>query len=118
MKSSKLATPALLVDAEALEHNLATMAAALPGGRLRPHVASNVSIAASADVCGAQRRPYFCSYHRWTRAWLRIWTGAGRWPAAGPRRAVPRRPLRSWRQGRARELGRAWELVWSLRAAQ
>ncbi|MCU1463580.1 MAG: putative amino acid aldolase or racemase [Acidimicrobiales bacterium] len=31
-------TPALLVDADALEHNLATMAAALPGRRLRPHV--------------------------------------------------------------------------------
>jgi D-serine deaminase-like pyridoxal phosphate-dependent protein len=33
-----LPTPALVVDAEALEHNLATMAAALPGARLRPHV--------------------------------------------------------------------------------
>lgn len=31
-------TPALLVDADALGHNLATMAAALPGTRLRPHV--------------------------------------------------------------------------------
>jgi D-serine deaminase-like pyridoxal phosphate-dependent protein len=33
-----LPTPALVVDATALEHNLATMAAALPGGRMRPHV--------------------------------------------------------------------------------
>lgn len=33
-----LPTPALVVDASALAHNLATMAAALPGGRLRPHV--------------------------------------------------------------------------------
>ena len=33
-----LATPALVVDATALEHNLATMTAALPGARLRPHV--------------------------------------------------------------------------------
>ena len=31
-------TPALLVDGPALEHNLATMSAALPGPRLRPHV--------------------------------------------------------------------------------
>jgi D-serine deaminase-like pyridoxal phosphate-dependent protein len=31
-------TPALLVEAKALEQNLATMAAALPGQRLRPHV--------------------------------------------------------------------------------
>ncbi len=33
-----LQTPALLVDETALTANLATMAAALPGGRLRPHV--------------------------------------------------------------------------------
>jgi D-serine deaminase-like pyridoxal phosphate-dependent protein len=33
-----LITPALIVDAGAVEHNLATMAAALPGARLRPHV--------------------------------------------------------------------------------
>src|SRR5471032_1570011 len=33
-----LPTPALVVDATALEHNLATMAAALPGPRMRPHV--------------------------------------------------------------------------------
>jgi D-serine deaminase-like pyridoxal phosphate-dependent protein len=34
----QLQTPALLVDAEALEYNLATMAAARPGKALRPHV--------------------------------------------------------------------------------
>lgn len=33
-----LITPALIVDAKCLEHNLVTMAAALPGSRLRPHV--------------------------------------------------------------------------------
>jgi D-serine deaminase-like pyridoxal phosphate-dependent protein len=33
-----LPTPALVVDATALEDNLATMAAALPGARMRPHV--------------------------------------------------------------------------------
>jgi D-threonine aldolase len=33
-----LSTPALVVDAPALEHNLATMATALPGPRMRPHV--------------------------------------------------------------------------------
>jgi D-serine deaminase-like pyridoxal phosphate-dependent protein len=33
-----LPTPALVVDASALEHNLTTMAAALPGPRMRPHV--------------------------------------------------------------------------------
>jgi D-serine deaminase-like pyridoxal phosphate-dependent protein len=34
----RLQTPALVVDEPALEHNLATMAAALPGARMRPHV--------------------------------------------------------------------------------
>ena len=35
---AELQTPALLVDAEVLECNLRTMAAARPGATLRPHV--------------------------------------------------------------------------------
>jgi len=35
---AELPTPAPWIDADALEHNLATMAGALPGDRLRPHV--------------------------------------------------------------------------------
>ena len=38
MKSSQLTTPALVVQGDLLEANLATMAARLPGPRLRPHV--------------------------------------------------------------------------------
>ncbi len=38
MKVRDLTTPALVVDVAALEHNLVTMAKALPGARLRPHV--------------------------------------------------------------------------------
>lgn len=38
MHTDDLVTPALVVDAEALDHNLAAMAAALPGARMRPHV--------------------------------------------------------------------------------
>ena len=34
----ELSTPALVLDVEALDRNLDTMAEALPGGRLRPHV--------------------------------------------------------------------------------
>jgi D-serine deaminase-like pyridoxal phosphate-dependent protein len=41
----ELPTPAALVDAGALEHNLATMAAVLPGARLRPHVKAHKSTA-------------------------------------------------------------------------
>jgi len=38
VKVQELTTPALVVDRAGLEHNLATMADALPGTRLRPHV--------------------------------------------------------------------------------
>jgi D-threonine aldolase len=38
MHVDELVTPALLVDSAAFDHNLATMSAALPGSRLRPHV--------------------------------------------------------------------------------
>jgi len=38
-----LTTPALLVDAAALDHNLDAMSAALPGARLRPHVKAHKS---------------------------------------------------------------------------
>ena len=38
MKVDELSTPALLIDVDALERNLSTMAAVLPGSRLRPHV--------------------------------------------------------------------------------
>jgi D-threonine aldolase len=38
VKLAELTTPALIVDAEALGHNLKAMAEALPGSRLRPHV--------------------------------------------------------------------------------
>ena len=40
-----LPTPALLVDADALEANLADMAAHLPGPRLRPHVKAHKTTA-------------------------------------------------------------------------
>ena len=38
MNVFELQTPALLADAHGLEHNIETMARALPGARLRPHV--------------------------------------------------------------------------------
>ena len=38
-----LATPALWIDADALDHNLRAMSAALPGSRLRPHVKAHKS---------------------------------------------------------------------------
>ena len=44
-KVSELGTPALVVDTDALEHNLAAMAAALPGPRCRPHVKAHKTTA-------------------------------------------------------------------------
>ena len=38
MKVHDLPTPSLLIDLDALDHNIATMAATWPGTRLRPHV--------------------------------------------------------------------------------
>ena len=55
---SELQTPALVVDAAALEHNLATMAAALPGRRLRPHVKAHKCTALAARQV-AQGHPGF-----------------------------------------------------------
>ncbi|MFM7271418.1 MAG: alanine racemase, partial [Actinomycetes bacterium] len=43
-----LPTPALVVDAGALERNLAEMAAALPGPRCRPHVKAHKTTALAA----------------------------------------------------------------------
>ena len=43
MKVGDLHTPALVIDAAAFEHNIATMAAARPGARLRPHVKAHKS---------------------------------------------------------------------------
>jgi len=45
MKVHDLSTPALLVNADALEANLADMAAHLPGPRLRPHVKAHKTTA-------------------------------------------------------------------------
>jgi D-serine deaminase-like pyridoxal phosphate-dependent protein len=60
----ELQTPALLVEAGALEHNLATMAAARPGATLRPHV--------KAHKCTAlARRQAAHGHHAFTCATIR-----------------------------------------------
>lgn len=51
MDLDSLPTPALVVDGPALDRNLATMAAALPGDRLRPHVKAHKTTA----LAGRQR---------------------------------------------------------------
>ena len=56
-----LQTPVLAVDADALEHNLATMARALPGERLRPHVKAHKSTALAARQAEHGHTTFTCA---------------------------------------------------------
>ncbi len=60
-ETGDLQTPALLVDAAACEHNLAAMAAALPGARLRPHVKAHKSTALAHRQAAAGHRTFTCA---------------------------------------------------------
>jgi D-serine deaminase-like pyridoxal phosphate-dependent protein len=60
----QLQTPALVVDLDAFEHNVATMAAALPGPRCRPHVKAFKSTALAARLAGAGHRTFCCATPR------------------------------------------------------
>jgi D-threonine aldolase len=64
MKIADLSTPALLIDSDALEHNLTTMAEAHPGSRLRPHVKAHkcTSLAAQQRLHG--HRSFTCATPR------------------------------------------------------
>jgi len=59
MNLHDLPTPALIVDVDAFDHNVATMAAALPGDRLRPHVKAFKSTALAHELAVAGH-PGFC----------------------------------------------------------
>ena len=61
MRTSELTTPALLVDAWRLEANLATMAEALPGPRLRPHVKAHKCTALAARQAAHGHRTFTCA---------------------------------------------------------
>ncbi|MDT7549700.1 MAG: hypothetical protein QOE84_2094 [Actinomycetota bacterium] len=61
MHIDQLQTPALLVDRGALEHNLATMASALPGPRLRPHVKAHKTTALARLQYDAGHRGFTCA---------------------------------------------------------
>lgn len=56
-----LVTPALLIDAPALDHNLRAMTAALPGARLRPHVKAHKCTALAARQAAAGHRGFCCA---------------------------------------------------------
>jgi D-serine deaminase-like pyridoxal phosphate-dependent protein len=61
VRIADLTTPALLVEAADLKHNLATMAAALPGGRLRPHVKAHKCTQLARRQAAAGHRGFTCA---------------------------------------------------------
>ncbi len=56
-----LPTPALVVDLGALDHNLEVMAAALPGGRLRPHVKAHKCTSLARRQAAAGHHGFVCA---------------------------------------------------------
>ena len=61
MRVTDIATPALLVDVDALDRNIATMAAALPGPRLRPHVKAHKCTGLAQRQAAAGHRTFTCA---------------------------------------------------------
>ena len=61
MTLDDLTTPALLVDAAALEHNLAMMSAARPGRGLRPHVKAHKCTALATLQAKAGHHAFTCA---------------------------------------------------------
>ena len=61
MLIDELVTPALLVESNAFEHNLATMSAALPGPRLRPHVKAHKCSALARRQAAAGHQGFTCA---------------------------------------------------------
>ncbi|HZQ86976.1 MAG TPA: alanine racemase [Acidimicrobiales bacterium] len=61
MHVSDLQTPALVVDAASLAGNLASMAAALPGSRLRPHVKAHKCTALAARQAASGHTAFTCA---------------------------------------------------------
>src|SRR6185437_6532501 len=61
MKISDLQTPAVLIDEEILDRNIAEMAAALPGSRLRPHVKAFKCTSLAKRLAGAGHHGFTCA---------------------------------------------------------
>src|SRR5258708_27199551 len=61
MKVDELLTAALVVDSGLLEHNIAAMAEALPGDRLRPHVKAHKTTALAQLQAQAGHRNFTCA---------------------------------------------------------
>ncbi len=75
MKTSELTTPALLVDARGLESNIRTMAEALPGERLRPHVKAHKCTALASRQAAAGHAGFTCATMREMEGMVRAGLG-------------------------------------------
>src|SRR3954453_13486534 len=64
MNVADLPTPALVIDAEALDHNIDAMSAALPGRRLRPHVKAHKCTALACVQAAAGHLGFTCATPR------------------------------------------------------
>ena len=64
MKIRDLSTPALIVDSVAFDRNLTTMAAALPGPALRPHVKAHKCTALAGAQAAVGHRTFTCATPR------------------------------------------------------
>lgn len=64
MNVHDLPTPALVIDADLLQHNLAAMAAALPGRSLRPHVKAHKCTALAAAQHAIGHTTFTCATPR------------------------------------------------------
>src|SRR5437870_10548517 len=92
MRTSELQTPALVIDADGLDHNIATMAAALPGPRLRPHVKAHKCTSLARRQADAGHRTFTCATIGEVGAWPRPASAATCcWPTRGSTRPGPAR---------------------------
>jgi len=64
MRVADLPTPALVVDGVAMARNLDTMAAALPGGRLRPHVKAHKCTSLAGEQAARGHKGFTCATSR------------------------------------------------------
>jgi D-serine deaminase-like pyridoxal phosphate-dependent protein len=58
---AEIQTPALVVERGAFDHNVRTMAKALPGARLRPHVKAFKSTTLASELAEAGHRGFCCA---------------------------------------------------------
>ncbi|HUZ51194.1 MAG TPA: alanine racemase [Streptosporangiaceae bacterium] len=61
LRLSEIQTPALLIDADVLERNIAEMSAALPGPRLRPHVKAHKCTNLARQQAAAGHAGFTCA---------------------------------------------------------